>query len=354
MPELTAMRVMFIKLGAIGDVIQAAAALQVYRVRHPESKVVWVTSEALRSLVSYFDVADEIIYIDDSILINGSVFKRLFALTRIVLRLGKVGRKVGRVVTAYSDWRYRLLSLLVFAPERRHFSRHGSRPLPLHHRNRVFEYLALLEDEGVRDLDIAAAMREIGRNFASDDGLESQQKVPNIERAVVLLPGGAKNALRDDALRRWPLVSYVELARRLNAIGIPVIVAGGGGDFWICPAFSETEVIDLVGKTNLPQLWNILNRASAIVCHDSGPMHLAMTTDTPLVALLGPTPANAIVPMGRIATCVLHLQNEVACSPCYDGRNYADCSRAVCMERIDVDMVFEATVRLRAERRVCA
>ncbi|MBE6393662.1 MAG: glycosyltransferase family 9 protein [Lentisphaerae bacterium] len=54
--------------------------------------------------------------------------------------------------------------------------------------------------------------------------------------------------------------------------------------------FSEKfPVTDLTGKTTLGELFALINQADAVVCNDSGPMHIAALLQTPVFAFFGPT-----------------------------------------------------------------
>ena len=155
---------------------------------------------------------------------------------------------------------------------------------------------------------------------------------------VAITPGGARNVARENALRRWPLERYAALARSLRASGCRVVTVGDAGDAWVRGAFAPGEVIDLVGRTDLPQLVAVFRRCAAVVAHDSGPMHLARLAGAPVVALLGPTPpAMFFRPDQR--SLVLWPGAALPCAPCYDGLDFAPCADNRCMQMIDVDDV---------------
>ena len=158
---------------------------------------------------------------------------------------------------------------------------------------------------------------------------------------IVLVPGGAKNTLRDDPLRRWPIASYVELARLLTSSGKNVLLLGGPDDQWVNQYFEDIPVSNLIGKTNLLDMVFLLNKAKATICHDSGPLHLASITQTPLLAIFGPTPPSAVLSGMRTKTVILKPSAQISCSPCYDGKNYAVCHSNRCMQDTSVNHVME-------------
>ena len=52
---------------------------------------------------------------------------------------------------------------------------------------------------------------------------------------------------------------------------------------------SKSRIVSAVGKLGLRELKKLISRASLFVGPDSGPMHIAASTDTPLVVYFGPT-----------------------------------------------------------------
>ncbi len=98
---------------------------------------------------------------------------------------------------------------------------------------------------------------------------------------VVINPGSNEYG------RRWPLEKYQDLARRLTERGLRVVFVGGSGER---PGDIDTtggRIIDLIGKTDLPQLLDLMKHAALVVSNDTGPAHLAIALDTPTVVIGG-------------------------------------------------------------------
>ena len=58
-------------------------------------------------------------------------------------------------------------------------------------------------------------------------------------------------------------------------------------------------VTDLTGKTSLGELFALIDQADAVVCNDSGPMHIAALLQTPVFAFFGPTDPVKTGPWGQ-------------------------------------------------------
>jgi heptosyltransferase-2 len=164
--------------------------------------------------------------------------------------------------------------------------------------------------------------------------------LPRTEKTVrvTLAPAGAKNMMRDDALRRWPIENYVSLTSALLERGIEVVLAGGPDDGWAVPAFAGLAVTDRIGKLTLPEMLSLLDDSDVMVTHDTGPLHLAGVTGVGIVSIFGPTDPRGRLPQ-RANTVALWGGEGFACRPCYDGRDYAPCLHNGCMHQVSVEMV---------------
>ncbi|RPJ58638.1 MAG: lipopolysaccharide heptosyltransferase II, partial [Dehalococcoidia bacterium] len=92
---------------------------------------------------------------------------------------------------------------------------------------------------------------------------------------------------------------------------------------------------------SLPGLAACLASCEAVVANDSGPLHLASLTDTPLVALYGPNIPEVSGPWRR--TQVTLLQQDLDCRPC--SQRGCDYDTMRCMKNITVDETYEAIIR---------
>jgi heptosyltransferase-2 len=345
------MRILYVKLGAIGDIVQSAIALTEYRKRFPATVVDWVTGSALAPLVESTGIADRVVGVDEAALIGGPMGARTWALARSMALLSrKCAARYDSIFTAYQDQRSRVLTLGIRCRTHRTLGDRASRPNYLVHRNRVHEYWRLLTAADSESIDIAAATACLGGKILQHARGTAAALVSG--EYVVVAAGGARNLHRDDALRRWPVQNYRQLVAGLLGAGHRVVLVGAESDRSVTTAMQGLPVVDLIGNTSLMQLVDVMERATAVVANDSGIFHLATLTRTGLVGLFGPTPANAVAPMGRANTRILASDNRISCSPCYDGRNFAPCIRNICLESITVRAVADAIdqVSTRSER----
>jgi heptosyltransferase-2 len=343
-------RLLLVKLGAIGDVVMAIPAAHAMHAAGYE--VDWICGRAIAPVLALYDWIN-VIEVDEGDLLLGSKTAGLRAVLALwrTLRRRATSQPYDLCATLYYDTRYKLLTLPVRARHRIALSHtdRATRLLPGRHHTDEYARILLAHVPGER-----GGRGERGGHAGRIDGELATQYAPipvpaeRLPRTLpsphptqpraVLIPAGSRNLLRDDALRRWPIECYVELARHLLARGCEVLVAGGPGDEWASVHFAGLATTDLIAKLSLVESLALLDSAAVTVTHDTGPLHLAGLTSTAIVAIFGPTD-----PRGRLpqrANCVALWGGEgFACRPCYDGRDFAPCAHNGCMHQVTPAMV---------------
>jgi heptosyltransferase-2 len=326
------MRVLIVKLGALGDVVMASSQIQALRQQHPQARITWLCGMGVAPLVRQFQGVDEILTVDDALLFKGSLLQKLRGV------LGAWGqlafRSFDRIAIGHHDPRYRVLAWPARSPMRRSFDK--SLPMPGQWHGQAYAHLiADLNAEESAGLSLAALKRAL------------PSPAPGRMR-VTLVPGGAKNLMRDDGLRRWPLTHYAALAKALGEHGCHVALCGSASDAWVLPAFQGLAIEDQIGKTDLDGLLDLLSSSHLVVTHDTGPMHLAGLAKARTLALFGPTrPDEKVLPGGTVQA--LWGGASLACRPCYDGRDYAPCSDNQCLATLSPGQVLAQALKMLSE-----
>lgn len=114
----------------------------------------------------------------------------------------------------------------------------------------------------------------------------------------------AINPSASKAERNWCTGRFVELVTRIKTRwGLNVVLTGG-------PTMNEVgvarviarraDVLDLVGKTSPKQLAAVLQRVLALIAPDTGPIHIAVAQQTPVVGLYAIARPELSGPYGQI------------------------------------------------------
>ena len=153
----------------------------------------------------------------------------------------------------------------------------------------------------------------------------------------VILHIGAGNRFRD-----WGAQNIVRLIRLLDGLpAVRVILAGGRDDLEAeadIRAQAGREIPSLVGRLNLIELREAILRSDLFVGPDSGPMHIAASTPTPIVAIFGPTLPEHFAPWKARAVV---LEKALDCRPCRQRRCVTGDYR--CLKSITPEEVFAAS-----------
>ena len=329
---------LIVRIAALGDIAMATPLLTRIATEHPGARVTWLCGARVAELVRLLPGVTDVIEVDETQLFTRGRASSLRAVVRVWRQLAT--RRFDRVMLLHPDRRYRVL-LWPIRGTPIHVADHGpgasTNPIPGRFRG----------DESARLLDQDESQGPIVRRYDLVDLSERVTPDAPAKSAprAVLVPGGARNVLRENALRRWPVASYVALARALLALGIDVVLIGDQGDVDIGRAFDGLSVRNLIGETTITRTLQVLRGADVVVTHDTGPLHLARLVRAPTVALFGPTdPAEFVRPAPRVE--VLWGGADLACRPCYDGRNFASCADNICINRVGVEEVLTAVRRV--------
>jgi heptosyltransferase II len=329
------MKILIIKIGALGDVVMSLSVLEWLRENNPHAEVTWVCSENYQSLLSQLGNIKSIITVNDKRLLKGNIIERAGELIKVWKK--NFAKVFDIILIAHTDKRYRLLSLFTKTKELRWFGeKKRNRPCP--NRYHADEYLSLLTNEESSAM-LAAELPTFSLPLPNHLQALLEKKT---SKDIVIVPGGAKNTLSDVSLKRWPLENYVMLAEKFILNKYRIILTGDESDKWIIKAFEKfhkDDLINLVGKTTIIDLLSIYNVADVVVSHDTGSMHLAALSKTPIIALFGPTNPAQFAPR-REKVSVLWGGENLACRPCYEGKSFAACNNNLCMKDISVDKVF--------------
>jgi len=135
----------------------------------------------------------------------------------------------------------------------------------------------------------------------------------------------------------WPKENYAALAQKLledKKFHLLFFGDKSSKEFIdsICPQ-NNPRVHNFAGKTNLRQLAALIHATDLFITNDSGPMHIAQSLDTPIVAIFGSTNPSRTGPFNCHDSVIY---KQVSCSPCYLRACPIDFR---CMKSISVDDV---------------
>ncbi len=237
------------------------------------------------------------------------------------------------------DYHYRnaLYALLAMIPKRIGY---GKDLINVHLEDEPLElfeplkYLAAVAPLGIHTDDVSLT-RPIATeaDCAHVDEL-MRSMVGRDQRLVVVVPFSLS------PIKDWSTENYRALIRRLRSKNCVVAVLGSAAQADRIRA-EIPEAINLCGATNLRESAEIISRAALYISGCTSMLHVCSTTDTPAIALYGPTCSAQWAPKKN---CTV-IEHKLPCSPCY---NLVDvpCSDNRCMKMITVDEVWAVAEKI--------
>jgi ADP-heptose:LPS heptosyltransferase len=90
--------------------------------------------------------------------------------------------------------------------------------------------------------------------------------------------------------KEWPIDHFLNIGRRLVAVGLQNVVVATSADCERVRGLIDGlpgETVDLVGKTNLGELAELLRSATVVLTNDTSAAHIGAVVDAPVVCILG-------------------------------------------------------------------
>ncbi|MFK8014937.1 MAG: glycosyltransferase family 9 protein [Gammaproteobacteria bacterium] len=269
-----------LRLSAIGDTCNLLPIVRTLQSEVPDVSITWIIGTTEHRLLGDVDGV-EFVPFD----------KKGGAAARRKLKAALAGRQFDVLLHMHASLRANRLSRYVKAPRKigfdarraRDFQRffcneHISGEPSVHVLDGFFqfvEHLGIHERHLLWDIPIAEKTRDFARETLSD-------------RTLLISPCSSQ---RWRNFRNWRASNYAAIADIAHRqYGFDVVLTGGPTqleeDYGEQIAeLAQAPITNLIGKTSLPELYALIDRAALLISPDSGPAHMATATGTPVIGL---------------------------------------------------------------------
>jgi N-acetylglucosaminyldiphosphoundecaprenol N-acetyl-beta-D-mannosaminyltransferase len=334
------MRILLVQLADIGDLVVTTPALHALREAQSDAHLTLLTTPHSAPVVAGTTLVDEIVTLEQTALDRATAFfrpdniRRIFGLGRydVVIYFHHFTLKPGTL-------KYALIGLATRAGRR----------IGLDNGNGWF-LTERLPDEGFGAqhqaqywLDLVGLL---GANTIPRPAQAAREAfaLPAASSRRIVIHAGSGNY---STARRWNPDYFAAVADTLHQdCGAQIILVGGvSDDSAEVQAALKAEHLDLTGQTTLPQLADVIAQADVFIGAESGVMHLAAATGTPVVAIFGPGNPDAWGPWNPGGQTAI-VRSLPECSPCsYVGQGIGlrhGCPARTCMRMVTPSQVVEA------------
>jgi heptosyltransferase-1 len=319
------MKILVVRLGALGDIVHAVPAVAALRRRHPAARIDWIVDERQRAAVDLVQGLDASIGIDPS--------GRWRELPRVVRRLR--AERYDVALDFQGLLKSAVLARLSGATRVIGFERHALREraaawfygehVPIGSGRHVIE----------KNLQLASVLGADGSLVAFPLDVPSG---PPVNGPYALLNPGAAWPNK-----QWPPARFGEIAAWLRERhGLPSLVLWGPKELELAQAVADASAgaARPAPQTRIGDVLALAKQARLMVSGDTGPLHLAAAVGTPLVGLYGPTSPRRNGPW-RAEDVTISRNRECEC------HHQRRCRRArgACIDQITVEDVRAAIDR---------
>jgi lipopolysaccharide heptosyltransferase I len=349
-------RILIVKPSSLGDIIHALPVLRSLRRRYVRAHIAWLAAKAFAPLLRPMPDIDEVIEFDRRH--YGKLGRSLAASRDFGAFLARLRReKFDLVVDLQGLFRSAFIARATGASVR--IGRREARELAwLFYTHRLPKLPGDAHAvERLRQVEAVLGLPPSAPEFDLALSPEEKRKAEQLlldHRVSLDRPFAAVLPTARWETKEWPPPHFSALVDRLAADhGLASVLLGSPDDQTRCAEIIEacrSRPANLAGRTDLRLLAAVLDRADLVICHDSGPTHIAAALGKPMVCIVGPTNPARTGPYNRPEAIV---RNPVECSPCY-LRRLSQCPyEHRCMRELTVETVArqaEAVLKLRVAR----
>jgi lipopolysaccharide heptosyltransferase I len=283
--DYPARRIALLKPSALGDIVHSLPVLSALRRRYPDAHLTWVVNRAYESLLQGHPDLDATLAFDRGAARSGWL-RAAAAHGRFLAEIRR--RRFDLVIDLQGLLRTGLMAAVSGAARRVGLgtAREGAAwfytdvvPVPDPGRlHAVDRYWLVAQALGAGDFlkCFHVPVPAGARRWAAEE-------LADCPRPWLVLGVGARWLTK-----RWPPEHFAELAQRARShYGGTVVFVGSADETPLARAVAARlagPVLDLTGRTTLPQLAAVLAGADAVLANDTGPLHLAAALGRPVAA----------------------------------------------------------------------
>jgi len=271
-----------LRLSAIGDTCHALAVVRNIQDNWPSANITWVIGRTEASLLADIENVEFIVF-----------DKRGGKAARKELATELGNRQFDIALCMHASMRANLVCRNIRSTVKLGFDFKRARDFQW-----LFTNQRIAAQDGQHVLDgMLAFARHIG---AAKTDLRWDIPIPEQDREAVSATVGNDEPVllispcssqRTRNFRNWSVENYATVARYAQeTYGCKVILTGGNSELerkygHKIADLAGSNIVNLIGKTNLKELLAFIEASDAVVCPDSGPAHMATTVGTPVIGL---------------------------------------------------------------------
>lgn len=287
------MRIMIVRLSALGDIINTAVVLQFVKAKFPHAEIEWVTEEIFAPVLQNHPLLDKVHTINLKQLKKEKSFSSLFATVKKLKHLGEFDLIIDVQGLLKSAIVARIIGKNTYG-----FDKNSSRE-PLS--NLFYSHTSAIDyEENVVKRNTFLVADSLGIEISDTMLLSKKAVFEHLNTNNTIIPNNDQNK-KNIALvigASWESKKYPKelFAKLCNELKQNCIVLWGSEKEksdaeWIC---EHSKYAMLAPQMNLKELINFVSACDLLIGNDTGPTHMAWAQNIPSITLFGPTTSRMI------------------------------------------------------------
>ena len=305
-----------IRLSSLGDILLTTPLVRSIKKQYPQISISFMLKEQYKNLLKYNPNLSEVY-----------LYKKEFNTQKNIQLNGLKSKKFDLIIDLQNNFRSNALSLKLGAPVKR-FKKKNFYKLLL-----VYLKINRLRNEP----PIPERYSRVLKNFELDEeGLDLfmpdaiSSKLSDDKKYVGFAPGSRHFT------KMWPKKYFTDLGNFLGKSGITVVLFGGKDDMETCRVISDeiSGSINLCNNDDIFETAVNMKKCSALLCNDSGMMHVSCALKIPVIAIFGSTVEEFGFAPYKNKNIILENGN-LSCRPCsHIGKEACPKKHFKCMTEI--------------------
>ena len=340
-------KILLFKIGAIGDVVMTTPLVRQLRKSFPDAQIDYAVGKPANKVLENNKYINEVISFEAK--------KTPSAILKFAPFISKIRKRKYDAVFMFD--RHLILNStaqLFGAKELIGFDRLGKEGVGLTHKvyfdgskHEIQYYLELGKKYGAK-IDTKDVRPDVFITKKDEKFAESIFKKYKLgKNTICIAPGGAKNPGQSISLKLWPEERYAELIEQLVKNN-NIVLVGDKNDTktgeWIINKVKSNKVVNMIDKTTIQETAALMKKSAAIICNDTGPMHIASAVNSHVISIFGPTDPNRFSPLSRGSTYIWKKKDKKPCNDIYGS--FKSCEGVNYTEEVSVNDVFGAVKKV--------
>ena len=298
-------RILVVMMSAVGDAVHTLPVITALKRHDPRTHITWVLQAGPASLVRGHPDVDEIL-----------IFNRKGGWRAFVdIRRKLAGRSFDLVLGLQVYFKASGVTALAKAPIKLGFDRARARDMnwlvtnrripprpPQHVQDQYFEFL--------HELGVSPEPVEWKLGPTDEERDRQREYFAQLDRPVAALVIGSSKRERE-----WPPERWAKVADRLwSDFGLQPVLVGGRSERELATereiqALVQRPVLSTLGVPFRDLVW-LLDGSALVISLDTGPLHIAVALDRPVIALAGSLDPSRVGPYRRFGDLILDAYHD--------------------------------------------